>query len=102
MIDLPYSIPEKRFSSGDTVQIIVAYPPGHRRIPDYIKGKIGVIERYCGAFKNPEELAYGFDGEPKRHLYRVRFKQTEVWDAYDGPEHDTLDLEVHEHWLKPA
>ena len=69
MIETSDSIPEKRFSSGDTVQIIVAFPPGHRRIPDYIKGKIGVIERYCGAFKNPEELAYGFDGEPTRLCY---------------------------------
>ena len=102
MIDMPYSMPEKRFSSGDAVKVIVSYPPGHRRIPNYIKGKAGVIERYCGAFKNPEELAYGFDGEPKRHLYRVRFKQSDIWDAYDGPEHDTLDLEVQEHWLKPA
>ena len=102
MTDTSDNLPDSRYSTGDAVQVIASYPPGHRRIPDYIKGKSGVIERYCGAFKNPEELAYGFDGDPKRHLYRVRFKQVEIWDDYEGPEHDTLDLEVQEHWLKPA
>jgi nitrile hydratase len=61
-----------------------------------------LVERYCGAFPNPEELAYGFDGLPARHLYRVRFQQTAIWPAYNGPAHDTLDLEVYEHWLRPA
>ncbi len=41
-----------------------------------------MIERICGAFPNPEELAYGFDGEPKKVLYRVRFLQKNVWPAY--------------------
>jgi hypothetical protein len=93
---------EPRFATGDRVRIIAAYPPGHRRTPFYIKGKVGVIERYCGAFGNPEEIAYGFDGEPKRHLCRVRFPQTEIWQGYEGPARDTLDLEIYEHWLEAA
>ena len=96
------SISEKRFETGDKVRIALTHPPGHRRIPSYIRGKSGVIERYCGVFANPEELAYGFDGLPKRHLYRVRFQQDQIWNDYDGPAHDTLDLEVQEHWLSPA
>ena len=79
-----------------------AHPRGHRRTPFYIRGKTGTVERYCGAFRNPEELGYGFDGEPERHLYRVRFKQSDIWPAYDGPARDTLDLEVYEHWLTKA
>ena len=46
---------------------------------------MGVIERICGEFGNPEELAYGRDGSPKQALYRVRFKQNEVWEDYDRP-----------------
>jgi nitrile hydratase len=91
-----------RFAPGQTVRIARANPPGHRRIPHYIRGKTGVVERYCGAFANPEELAYGFDGLPRRHLYRIRFNQAEIWPGYDGPGHDTLDLEVQEHWLQAA
>ena len=87
------------YKTGDSVGIIVAFPPGHRLVPNYIKGKSGVIERYCGAFVNPEERAYGMTGEPKRHLYRVRFNQTDIWEDYDGPNADTLDIEIYEHWL---
>ena len=97
------SLPEPSdplYKIGDIVRIKVAHPPGHRRTPDYIKGKTGTIERYCGAFINPEERAYGFDGIPKKNLYRVRFDQSQIWGHYDGPEEDTLDLEIYEHWLE--
>ena len=92
---------ERRFNVGDRVVVRRAYPPGHRRTPWYIRGKRGVIERVCGAFANPEELAYGFSGEPKRVLYRVRFMQKDVWPRYDGPENDWLEMELYEHWLEP-
>ena len=93
---------ELRFNVGDKVRVRRADPPGHRRTPFYIRGKQGVVERVCGAFPNPEELAYGFDGKPARALYRVRFMQREIWPDYSGPPHDTLDLEIYEHWLESA
>ena len=94
--------PTRRFNVGDRVLVKKSFPPGHRRTPHYIRGKRGVIERICGAFPNPEELAYGFSGEPKRVLYRVRFKQKDVWPDYAGPERDWLELEIYEHWLEQA
>ena len=90
------------FNVGDRVRIRDSHPPGHRRTPFYARGKIGVIERYCGDFRNPEELAYGFDGTPKRELYRVRLAQTDLWENYEGPADDTLDLEIFDHWLEKA
>lgn len=90
------------YTQGDKVRVIKTHPPGHRRTPFYIRGKTGVIERSCGAFPNPEELAYGFDGLPKKTLYRVRFNQKEVWPDYQGPAVDTVDVDIYEHWLKPA
>ena len=96
------AVTEKIFATGDRVCVASVNPPGHRRVPYYIRGKTGVIERYCGAFPNPEELAYGFDGLPARHLYRIRFNQIDIWPNYGGAESDTLDLEIHEHWLRPA
>ena len=90
------------FSPGDRVRVIRTHPPGHRRTPYYIRGKTGEIERVCGAFANPEELAYGFDGLPKKMLYRVRFRQKEVWPDYRGPDADTVDVDIFEHWLRPA
>jgi hypothetical protein len=94
--------PDRRFNVGDRVAIKRAFPPGHRRTPCYIRGKTGVIERVCGEFPNPEELAYGFDGEPKKVLYRVRFAQKEVWPEYRGPDRDVIEMEIFEHWLEGA
>ena len=93
--------PDHRYNVGDRVRVKSVYPPGHRRTPAYIRGKTGEIERICGAFPNPEELAYGFDGEPKKVLYRVRFSQKHVWPRYAGPDNDVLEMEVYEHWLEP-
>jgi nitrile hydratase len=94
--------PGHRFNVGDRVVVKRSFPPGHRRTPYYIRGKQGVIERICGAFPNPEELAYGFDGKPEKTLYRVRFRQKHVWPQYSGPEHDIIEMEIFEHWLEPA
>ena len=94
--------PQRRFNVGDRVRVKASTPPGHRRTPRYVRGKVGVVERVCGAFPNPEELAYGFDGEPKRVLYRIRFSQADLWPKYTGSSSDVLELEIYEHWLEPS
>jgi nitrile hydratase len=96
------SVPEARFQPGDRVQVRRAYPPGHVRTPWYIRGHAGVIERLCGAYPNPEELAYARGGLPAQPLYRVRFLQREVWPDYSGGPQDTVDIEIYQHWLEPA
>ena len=94
--------PAHRYSIGDPVRVKSAMPPGHRRTPMYIRGKTGTIERICGAYPNPEELAYGFDGLPLKVLYRVRFAQKHVWENYTGPVNDIIEMEIYEHWLDPV
>lgn len=93
---------ESRFRPGDPVTVRALYPLGHVRTPWYIRGKSGVIERLCGAYGNPEELAYARPGLPKQPLYRVRFLQWEVWPGYAGRSLDTVDIEIFQHWLEPA
>ena len=90
------------FSTGDRVRVARVNPPGHRRTPFYVRGKEGVIERACGEFLNPEELGYGFGGTPRKKLYRVRFRQVDLWPAYAGSVEDTVDVDIYEHWLSPA
>jgi hypothetical protein len=90
-----------RFRPGDRVVVRDDDVPGHVRTPAYIRGVGGVVERLCGAFANPEDLAYGRPGLPPRPLYRVRFLQRDVWPDYAGHPADTLDVEVFEHWLEP-
>lgn len=89
-----------RFRAGERVRVRRACPPGHVRTPWYSRGHAGVVERICGEFANPEELAYARDGLPKRPLYRVRFLQRELWPDYQGRATDTVDIEIYEHWLE--
>lgn len=91
-----------RYRVGEKVRVMKAYPPGHLRTPYYIRGCTGEIERVCGAFPNPEELAQMRDGLPPRPLYRVRFRQKEVWPDYRGSDADVVEIEIYEHWLEPA
>lgn len=91
-----------QFGRGDRVTVRRAFPPGHIRTPHYVRGKSGTVERICGSFANPEELAYGRNGLPVRPLYRVRFLQREVWPDYAGRADDTIDIEIYEHWLERA
>ena len=74
-------------------------PPGHIRTTKYIRGKVGIIERCVGIFKNPEQLAYSLNAN-EYGLYRVRFKMTELWDDYTEGQNDTLDAEVFAHWIE--
>src|SRR4051812_23899625 len=91
---------EPRFVPGDPVAVRAVYPLGHVRTPYYIRGKRGVIERLCGVYGNPEELAYARPGLPKQPLYRVRFLQRDVWPEYRGAAADTVDIEIYQHWLE--
>ena len=75
---------EARFQPGHRVAVRLAYPPGHVRTPYYVRGKAGIVERLCGVYGNPEELAYARSGLPRQPLYRVRFRQGDVWPDYAG------------------
>ena len=90
-----------RFRPGDRVKVRRAFPPGHLRTPWYVRGRVGEIERICGAFANPEELAYNRPGLPRQPLYRVRFRQAELWPDYAGRPEDTIEIEIYQHWLEP-
>jgi nitrile hydratase subunit beta len=92
----------QRFQPGQRVRVRRAHPPGHIRTPWYIRGHDGVVERICGVYPNPEELAYGRTGLPAQPLYRVRFLQREVWPDYGGNAEDSVDIEIYQHWLEPA
>jgi nitrile hydratase len=89
------------FRPGQRVKVRKAHPPGHVRTPHYVRGREGEIESIAGQFANPEELAYGRDGQPARPLYRVRFRQADLWPDYAGAPGDTTVVDIYEHWLEP-
>jgi nitrile hydratase len=91
-----------RFRVGDRVRVRHGDPPGHVRTPWYSRGHVGTIERLCGAFANPEELAYNRPGRPAQPLYRVRFKATDLWPDYREHAADVVEIEIFQHWLEEA
>ena len=91
-----------KFKPGDRVRVRMEDRPGHIRTPYYIRGKTGWVEKVHGEFLNPESLAYGRDGLPKRQLYLVGFHQGEVWENYKSGAGDKLYVDIYEHWLDPA
>ncbi len=98
----PYPTEGARFAPGDAVRVRTGAAPGHMRTPWYLRGHLGRVERICGDFANPEELAYRRDGQPARALYRVRFTMSEIWGVGAENPDDTLDAEIFEHWLEAA
>ncbi len=91
-----------RFAPGDAVWVRNVEKEGHVRTPNYTKGKTGWVSSVPGAFPNPESLAYGGDGIPKKPLYKVGFWQADLWDDYEGSPEDVLFVDIYEHWLEPG
>jgi Nitrile hydratase beta subunit, C-terminal len=94
------SLATGKFKPGDRVKVKFQDRPGHIRTPWYIRGKTGWIERVHGDFLNPESLAFGRDGLPKKTLYLVAFDQSDVWGKSAGRT-DKVLVDIYEHWLEP-
>ena len=88
------------FSAGDMVRVRTGNPPTHYRTPVYVQGKTGRVVALCGVYPDPESLAHGGDGTPLKPLYRVEFPQTALWDDYNGPSADRLQVDIYEQWLE--
>jgi hypothetical protein len=91
------------FQAGETVRVMTRAPIGHYRVPQYLRGKTGVIAAVIQpmAIDNEEE-AYGRNAGSKGHYYRISFPMREVWPAYLGGGSDALLIEVFQTWLERA
>jgi nitrile hydratase len=89
------------FKPGDLVKVKFEDRPGHLRTPWYIRGKTGRIERVYGDFLNPELLAFGRDGLPKKVLYQVVFEHRNVFGESTSTK-DKVLVDIYDHWLEPA
>ena len=91
-----------KFAPEQRVRVRADYPPGFLRTPYYCRGKVGTVERVLSPVVNPEESAYGRLSGPKKVQYRVRFVIRELWPDYAGPAHDSVEIEILEHWIESA
>jgi hypothetical protein len=72
-------------------------PPGHTRLPGYVRGHTGVVELIQPAALLPDTHAH-FQGENPQHVYSVRFDSRELWGA--DAETFTLTVDLFESYLE--
>ena len=89
------------FAIGDNVRVLDRAPVGHYRVPIYLRGKSGVVDRIIRpAGINNEEEAFGRNAGQRRHYYRVAFAMADVWAEYPRNSCDRLYVEIFESWLE--
>jgi nitrile hydratase subunit beta len=88
-----------RFAVGDRVRARDVHPTGHTRLPRYVRGCTGMVERIQPAHVLPDTHAH-FRGEEPQHVYGVVFPSSELW----GPEGEdfTLHIDLSESYLEAA
>ncbi len=98
-----YARPETapaRFAVGDRVLARNMHPRTHTRLPRYVRGHVGVVERLHGCQVFPDSNATG-QGEDPQWLYTVRFDGRDLWGV-DADPTLKVSVEAFEPYLDPA
>lgn len=88
-----------KFKAGDKVRAKTINPVTHTRLPRYVRGRAGTIERVVGCHVFPDSNARGA-GENPQWLYTVRFDGRELWGADSDPT-VTVSVDAWEPYLEP-
>jgi nitrile hydratase beta subunit len=89
-----------KFKAGDRVRTKNINPLTHTRLPRYVRGHVGDIERVIGCHVFPDSNALG-SGENPQWLYTVRFEGRELWGG-DADPSVTVSVDAWEPYLEPA
>jgi nitrile hydratase beta subunit len=88
---------EPAFEPGDRVVARNDHPPGHTRLPGYVRRATGTVERHYGTYRLPDANAHG---ESAAHpVYNVRFDAEELWGE-EWTEADAVRLDLWEPYLE--
>ena len=88
------------FRAGQRVRARNLNPLGHTRLPRYVRGRLGTVDRDHGVFVFPDTNAH-FLGEKPQHVYSVRFDARELWGE-DAPARDAVYVDLWDDYLEPA
>lgn len=89
-----------KFKTGDRVRAKTINPVTHTRLPRYVRGRVGAIERVIGCHVFPDSNALGA-GENPQWLYTVCFDGRELWGA-DGDPTVAVSVDAWEPYLERA
>jgi nitrile hydratase len=91
-----------RFHAGQHVRARNINPDGHTRLPRYVRGKSGTVERIYAAERPWDTDARGLDVSKKpQPVYSVRFTARELWGAQSNA-HDSVYVDMWEDYLEPG
>jgi len=88
------------FTPGARVRAKNINPQTHTRLPRYVRGHIGVVERVHGCHVFPDTVAVG-KGEQPQWLYTVCFDARELWGD-DADPTVKVSIEAFEPYLEPV
>jgi nitrile hydratase subunit beta len=88
------------FKAGDRVRTKNINPVTHTRLPRYVRGHMGTVERVIGCHVFPDSNALGA-GENPQWLYTVRFEGRELWGA-DADPTVKVSVDAWQPYLEPA
>jgi len=88
------------FKPGDKVRAKTINPLTHTRLPRYVRGHVGTVERVIGFHVFPDSNAQGA-GENPQWLYTLYFDGRELWGA-DGDPRSMVSVDAWESYLEPA
>ena len=88
------------FVVGDAVVVRNDHPAGHTRVPRYVRGRRGVIQRDHGVHPFEDDVAPDTEVGPQ-HLYTVAFTAAELWGSR-GHARDRMHVELWERHLASA
>ena len=89
-----------KFQPGDRVRAKNVHPLTHTRLPRYVRGHVGVVERDHGCHVFPDTAAMDL-GENPQWLYTVVFDGAELWGSNGDPT-AKISIEAFEPYLEPA
>ena len=88
-----------RFEVGDQVRARAEPVDHHTRLPRYVAGHVGTVDRVHGAHVLPDTNAHGL-GEQPEWLYTVVFDAADLWD--DAGPGQRVSVDSWESYLRPV
>lgn len=88
------------FNVGDAIVSKNMHPHHHTRIPRYVRGKRGVVEKDYGVFLLPDTNGHSGPDKPQ-HVYSVRFMARELWGDDASPK-DSLYIDLFDDYMEHA
>ena len=90
------ALADPAYKVGDLVRMRCDSVPTHTRLPRFLRGRTGRIERYMGIFRFAD--AFAADRAEHQHVYSVSFTGDEMWG--EGCEENTsVQIEIYEPYI---